>query len=54
LAFKWSDHLSLYGQPYGLPIPQVSFAGEPKDVFSAALSHPFIRIISIQGVSTTD
>ena len=42
--FSGQALVSLYGQPYGLPFPQVSYAGEPKEVFSVALAHPF-RII---------
>jgi len=43
----WSDHFSLHGQPYGPPFPQVSFAGEPKEVFAMVPAYPFISVISI-------
>ena len=38
--------------PYGLPILQVSFAGEPKKVFSASLAHPFTSIVPYYNVIT--
>jgi len=40
-ALKWSDHFSLHGQPCGLLHLQVSFAGEPKEVFAVSLAYPF-------------
>jgi len=39
--FSGQALISLYGQPYGLPFPQVSYAGEPKEVFTVSLTHPF-------------
>ena len=46
-TFMWSGRLSLYGQPCGLHILLVSFAGEPKKCFAVSLPRPFISIIPV-------